>query len=86
MKLWLITALLVLMPATFGIETWPDDLHFQYLRGYHGDISCSDDFTECIRRGGERFYLPKVNLLELDNGERVVNSTKRNRNAGHFNP
>jgi len=72
-KLWLITALLVLMPITFGIEVWPDDLHFQYLRCYHGDISCSDDFTECIRRGGERFYLPKVNLLRI-------------RNAGHFTP
>ena len=65
MKLWLITALLVLMPATFGIETWPDDLHFRYLRSYHGDISVSTDFTECIRRGGERFYLPRVNLMEV---------------------
>ena len=63
MKLWLITALLVLMPATFGIETWPDDLHFRYLRSYHGDISVSTDFTECRRRGGERFHLPKVNLM-----------------------
>ena len=65
MKLWLITALLILMPATFGIETWPDDLHFQYLRWYHGDISVSTDFTECRRRGGERFYLPRVNLMEI---------------------
>ena len=65
MKLWLITALLVLMPITFGIETWPDDLHFRYLRSYHGDISVSTDFTECIRRGGERFYLPRVNLMEV---------------------
>ena len=65
MKLWLITALLVLMPITFGIETWDDDLHFRYLRSYHGDISVSTDFTECIRRGGERFYLPRVNLMEV---------------------
>ena len=73
MKLWLITALLVLMPATFGIETWPDDLHYKYLRGYHGYISVSSDFRECIRSNGERFYLPKVNLLRI-------------RNAGHFTP
>ena len=72
-RLWLITALLVLMPITFGIEVWPEKLHFKYLRCYHGDISVSTDFTECIRRGGERFYLPKVNLLRI-------------RNAGHFTP
>ena len=62
MKLWLITALLVLMPATFGIETWPDDLHFQYLRGYHGNaIAVSTDFTHFIRNG---------QYCTLDNGER----------------
>ena len=53
------------MPITFGIETWPDDLHYKYLRGYHGYISVSSDFRECIRSNGERFYLPRVNLMEV---------------------
>ena len=57
--------MLVLFPAIFGIEEWPEDLHFKYLRSYHGDISCSDNFTECRRRGGERFNLPRVNLMEV---------------------
>ena len=57
--------MLVLFPAIFGIEGWPDDLHFKYLRWYHGDISCSDDFTECRRSNGERFHLQKVNLMEV---------------------
>jgi len=61
----LLVIMLVLFPAVFGIEEWPDDLHFQYLRWYHGDISCSDRFTECRRRGGERFNLPRVNLMEV---------------------
>ena len=54
MKKILFALVLLTIPATIALDSWPDDLHRRYLRNYHGyHIAIATDYSNFLNQKGE---------------------------------
>lgn len=60
--IFILSILFVLIPSFLSVPRWDDDLHYKYIRGYHGHwVAIYSDFSHFLNLKGEYCRLiPKV--------------------------